>query len=430
MAKRQEGPLKAVIVGAGHRSILYASYSEMHPEELQIVGVADPDPVRVASTAARFNIPPENCYETAADLVKVPRFADIIINGTMDSDHVPTAIPLLEAGYDMLLEKPISTTQEDLLLLWETAQRTGRKVVICHVLRYAPFYAAIHERVKRGDIGKILTMSTAEHISYHHIAVVYVRGKWNRVDTGGSTLLMAKCCHDLDLLTWMKEGVRPAKVASFGNRMYFRPVCAPEGAGTRCLLDCPIERNCVYSARKHYLEMDLWEPYVWHDLEYLGNSITYADKEKYLRETSPYGRCVWHCDNDIVDHQVVNVEFEDGTIASHVLSSGNARPCRQIKLVGTKGEIEGTMEDLSFVVRHPDPRPGHEYTEERLVLDIERDFHGGGDLRLVAAALKTFRTGDPSHSTSSLANSIDGHLIGFAADRSRVNGKIEAIPEL
>lgn len=425
-------PITAVIVGAGHRALTYASYADAHPDELRIVGVADPDEGRRRRVAERYNLPPERCFDSAESLAAAGRIADAVINGTMDRQHVPTSIPLLEAGYHILLEKPFATNEEEMWRLVECARRNRRIVMICHVLRYAPFYARIRELVAAGEIGEILNLQLTEHVSYHHMAVAFIRGKWASEAACGSSMLMAKCCHDLDLLTWMKSGIAPVRVSSAGSLMYFRPEKAPEGAGTRCLVDCPIEPQCLYSARKHYLDHPKrWAFYVWHAFEGSGPP-TPEQREEHLK-TSPFGRCVWKCDNDVVDHQSVIVEFEDGSTGSFNLVGGAARPSRRIHLIGTHGEIEGKLEESKFVIRRPDPRPGHEYTEEVVDLRVQGDTtgafggHGGGDLRLVADFVRTLRGEPPSISCTHIDDSINGHLIGFRADVAMRRGTVEVL---
>ncbi|WP_246066946.1 Gfo/Idh/MocA family protein [Paenibacillus koleovorans] len=422
------GLVTAIIVGAGHRSLVYASYAEQHPEELQIVGVADPDPVRRVKTAEKFGISETMQFESVQALAAKGKVADAIINGTMDAQHIETTIPLLEVGYDVLLEKPIGVTQEEVLRLLDTARAHGRKVMICHVLRFAPFYAEIRRRVQAGEIGDVISIQTAENVSYHHMAMGFVRGKWNNESKCGSPMLMSKCCHDLDIITWMKGGVKPVSVSSLGGLSYFRPERAPEGAGTRCL-DCAIESDCDYSAKKHYLEQQLWGPYVWVH-SFLGVTPTEEEKMESLLKSNPYGQCVWHCDNDVVDHQSVLIEFEDGSTATHVMTGGTSRPCRRIHIHGTKGEIEGVTEEGSFIVRHPDPRHGHEYSEEKVVLNVSNDMHGGGDLRLVADFVRVLRGEAPSLSTTSLEDSIYGHLIGFNADVALHEKRVVELPQL
>ena len=428
-------PLTAVIVGAGHRALTYASYSKQAPENLKIVGVADLIPLRRQMVAERYGLSPGQCFETAEELASKPKMADVVINGTMDHQHVPTSLPLLAAGYDMLLEKPFATDEAEMWDLVEAAERYGRKVMICHVLRYAPFYRAIRQRVADGEIGEVISVQTTEHVSYHHMAVGFVRGKWNSKARCHSSMLIAKCCHDLDLVAWMKSGVAPAAVCSFGCNMQFRPEKAPERAGTRCLVDCPIEADCLYSARKHYIDHPRrWSFYVWDCLEHI-ESPTIEQKIASLKTDNLYGRCVWKCDNDVVDHQSVAVEFEDGSTATHNMVGGASRPSRSIHLIGSVGEIQGVLEDSRFVVRHIDPRPGHEYAEEEVDLKVQGDMHGafgghgGGDLRLVDDFAHMVRGEPRSISCTSIDDSVNGHLIGFCADRAMAERRVVAVPK-
>lgn len=436
--------LKGIIVGAGHRALTYASYAQRYSDEMQIVGVADPIAARRKLVADLYDLPVERCFASAEELAAQPQFADFVINGTMDHQHVATALPLLAAGYHMLLEKPFAVSEEEMWALVDAARRHQRQVVICHVLRFAPFYAAIRQKVSEGVIGDILNVQAVEHVSYHHHAVGYVRGKWNSKAKCFSPMLMAKCCHDLDLIMWMKSGVPPISVASFGSNFQFRPERAPAGSGTRCLVDCEIEPECLYSARKHYLDHpDRWAFYVWDALQQEGatspaphkhyTELTRAEKERWLRADNPYGRCVWKCDNDVVDHQSVAIAFADGATATLNMVGGAAKPSRSIHLMGTLGEIQGNLEESRFVIRHIDPRPGHEYSEEVVDLSIGGDMtgafggHGGGDLRLVADFLKLLNGQEPSLSTTTLVDSVNGHLVGFCADRAMEERRIVAI---
>ena len=417
-------PLTAVVVGAGHRALTYASYSEHHPDELKIVGVADPIERRREQVAKRFGFSRDFCFETAEELAAHPQIADVVINGTMDHHHVPTSLPLLDAGYDILLEKPFATNEEEMWQLYDKAREKGRKVMICHVLRYAPFYMAVRQRVADGLIGEIVNLQTLEHVSYHHMGVGFVRGKWNSKQRCQASMLLAKCCHDLDLVAWMKSGVAPVAVSSFGSNMQFRLEKAPEGAGNRCLVDCEIEADCLYSARKHYIDHPKrWSFYVWDTLEHIEDP-TIEQKIESLKTDNPYGRCVWKCDNDVVDHQSVAIEFEDGSTASHNMVGGSSRPSRAIHLVGTEGEIQGVFEDSKFVVRHIDTRAGHEYSEEVVDLKESGDMHGafgghgGGDLRLVSDFVRLIRGEAPSISCTRIEDSMNGHRLVFAADQA------------
>ena len=422
--------LKVVIIGAGHRALTYASYAEKHPDEVEVVGMADPNPLRRQQTGDRFGIRESRRYDSAVALASEPRFADGAINGTMDHQHVETSLPLLEAGYDILLEKPFATDRDEMWQLVRAAEQHGRKVMICHVLRYAPFYCQIRERVAAGDIGRVINVQTVEHVSYHHMAVGFVRGKWNNKAKCHSSMLMAKCCHDLDLIMWMKSGVDPLQVSSFGANTQFTLEMVPEGAGERCLVDCDIEADCLYSARKHYIDHPKrWSFYVWDTLEHIEDP-TIEDKVASLEGDNPYGRCVWKCDNDVVDHQSVTINFEDGCTATHNMVGGTARPSRSIHLIGTHGEIQGVFEDSKFCVRHIDTRPGHEYSEDWVDLNEGGDMHGafgghgGGDLRLMKDFVDLVNGAPPSLACTRIEDSVNGHLTGFLADEAMEKGVV------
>ncbi|MFC1452098.1 Gfo/Idh/MocA family protein [Verrucomicrobiota bacterium] len=426
-------PKTAIIVGAGHRACAYASFAHTHPDRLKIVGVADPSALRRGMAANRFELSAAQCHTDADALAQQGRQADLIINGTMDHQHVPTSLPLLEQGYDMLIEKPFATTEAEMWQFVDSAKRNNCKVAVCHVLRHAPFYVAIREKIAEGVIGEVMSVQAIEHVSYHHMSVGYIRGKWRRADYCGSPMLMSKSCHDLDIIAWMKSGIHPCRVTSFGNNFQFRSEKAPPDAGTRCVVDCPIEQQCLYSARKHYLDHpSRWSFYVWDSLEHI-EAPTIQDKEESLR-TSPYGLCAWKTDMDVVDHQSVIIEFQDGCTATFNMIGGTSKPSRALHLVGTKGEIEGRMEDSSFVIRHIDPRPGQEECTEELVdLNVGGDMtgagggHGGGDMRMVDDFLKYVTDEEPSLSTTSIEDSVSGHLIGFCADQSMQERRVVEI---
>ncbi len=415
-------PVTAVIVGAGSRGMGYSAYALARPDELQIVAVAEPSDRRRKIAADRFAIPPNRLFASAGELAARPQMADAAINGTMDMHHVDTAVPLLAAGYHVLLEKPFATSEQDMWRLIHASRKHDRKLMICHVLRYAPFYRAIKERVADGQIGDIVNVQTNEHIGYIHMAMAFVRGQWHRRAQTGSALLMAKCCHDLDLIMWMKSGVSPAAVSSFGSTIQFRPDKAPPGAGTRCIVDCQIEPDCIYSARKHYIDReDPWGEYVWRTLD---NPNPTPEERVELLKTSIFGRCVWRAGKDTVDHQSVAIEFEDGATASHNMVGGMARALRTIHVLGTHGEIYGVFEDSAFTVRRPDPSQPTGYSEETVNLNVTGDMHGargghgGGDQRLVADFVRFVSGEPPSISCTTIEDSISGHLTGFRADQA------------
>ena len=207
--------VKVVLVGAGDRANEYSKYALESPDKMQVVGIVDPNKIRNKIMKERYNVPDENCFETVEDFIKRDKFADAVINGTMDHLHVQTSIPVLKKGYDMLLEKPFAVNPEELKELVDVVKETGRKVYICHVLRYTDFYSEIKQRLLNGDIGDVISIQLDEHVSYHHMAVSYVRGKWRSEKTCFAPMLLAKSCHDIDLMMWMLSNTDPLAVSSF-----------------------------------------------------------------------------------------------------------------------------------------------------------------------------------------------------------------------
>lgn len=416
-------PLKTIIVGGGHRSLTYAALSEIESDKMEIVGVADPDKNRRESIAKRFGIPNDKCFESAEELAKVPKFADAIINGTMDHIHVKTSIPLLKAGYDILLEKPFSVNENEARELVEAAEKYGRKVMVCFVLRYAPFYRKIKDLILAGEIGDIISIQTNEYVSYHHMSTSHVRGKWNNSDRCHSSMLLAKCCHDIDIMMWLMNETKPALVSSFGCNKQFVKENAPVNSGTRCLVDCPLVNDCLYSAKRIYIDHpDRWSFYVWDALEHIENP-TIEDKIELLK-TSPYGVCAYKSDNNVVDHQTVSVFFENGATGTHNMVGGTSKGTRTIHITGTKGVIKGDFEEGKFTLSKIDPRPGCEHEDTVFDLKIDNDTHGGGDLDLVRDFVAYARGENPSVSCTSIHDSLAGHLVVFLADKSRENNGI------
>ena len=421
-------PITAIIVGAGHRALIYAELAITNPELLKIVGVADPNPVRREMCMKKFGFSEDMCFETAEDLAKHGKLADTIINGTMDHQHLETSIPLLDAGYDMLLEKPFAPNEEEMRELVECARKNNSKVMICHVLRYTPFYYGIKERIVSGEIGDIINIQTLEHVSYHHLSTSYIRGKWANSKECHTSMLLAKCCHDIDIMMWLMSETKPTQIASFGGKYQFKPENAPKNAGTRCLVDCPLVDECRYSAKRLYIDQpERWAFYVWDKLEHIENP-TIEDKINLLKGDSPYGKCIYKCDNDVVDHQSVLVNFESGATGTHNLVGGNSMSLRRIHITGTKGEIYGNFEESKFYVSKIHPTTTDEKIVEEVDLKVTGDMvgayggHGGGDERLAADFVSFVRGEKPSLACTSIFDSVAGHLCVYLADKSRENG--------
>lgn len=426
-------PITAIIVGAGHRSFVYSELAKTNPEMLKIVGVADPNPIRRKKAMDYFGFKEDMCFENAEELAKKGKLADTVINGTMDEQHLETAVPLLDAGYDMLLEKPFAPNEEEMRQIVNCAKKNNSKVMICHVLRYTPFYYAIKERIVNGEIGDIINIQTTEHVSYHHLSTSYIRGKWANSDKCHTSMLLAKCCHDLDIIMWMMSETKPKQISSFGGKFQFKPENAPKEAGTICMKDCPLVDTCVYSTKRLYIDHpDRWAFYVWDALEGKKN-VTIEDKIALMKSDSPYARCIYKCDNNVVDHQSVLINFESGATGTHNMVGGSAEPRREIHIIGTKGEIFGNFEESKFTVLKIDPSPdahNEECDVEEVDLRVTGDMvgayggHGGGDERLAADFVKFIRGEKPSLACTSIFNSVAGHLSVYLADKSRENGGI------
>ena len=419
MAKK---PVTAIILGAGHRTMAYAKYALAHPDELEVVGVAELDEYRRNMVKEMFNLKDEHCFIDAESLSKAPKFADVVINGTMDEVHVETSIPLLKVGYDMLLEKPFAVNEDELDRLMEVVNAHNNKVMICHVLRYNKFYQTIKQIVADGKIGDIINIQTVEDVSYHHLSTSFVRGKWGNSDKCHTSMLLAKCCHDLDLMMWIMGDDKPVSVSSVGSRFQFKPENAPEGSGTRCLVDCPLVEDCRYSAKRLYLDHpDRWEVYIWRDIEHIENPTEEDYRNSLIH--SDYGRCIHKSDNNVVDHQSVLVNFASGATGTHNLAGGSAESLRTIRVIGTKGEIYGEMENKFIRLKVINPTPTTDFDEEFIDLsNIPDEGHGGGDEGLCADFVKFNRNDNPSISCTSIHDSVAGHKVVFLADKSRENG--------
>lgn len=423
--------ITAILVGAGNRANVYASVSFDYPEVIKVVGLVDPNPERLQYMKERFNVPEENCFDYVDALCKRERFADVIINGTMDDIHVETAIPTLEKGYDLLLEKPFAVNEEEMNRLREVAKRNGSKVVICHVLRYTQFYKAVKDHILKGDLGDIISIEMCEHVNYHHMVVSYVRGKWRSEEICYAPMLLAKSCHDVDLMMWLMNHTKPKAVASFGSDFQFGPERKPVGAGHKCLVDCPYESECIYSAKKNYIDKPRWFQYVWErDVKRIQQSD--EAKMEELKTTNHFGECVWNFDRGgNVDHQTLIVNFENGATGSFSMIGGSAKSERNIHIVGTKGELKGTFEDSKYVIRKMTPSENQDgYVEEAYDLKVTGDMigatggHGGGDANLVLDFAQYINGHEPSVSCTTLEDSVISHHVVFCANEARKTGTV------
>ncbi len=399
-------PITAIVLGAGSRGSIYAGYAKEHPDELRIVALAEPREDRRNMLADSLGLGPEARFATWQELLNIPRMADCAFVCTLDDDHTAPALKAMELGYHLLLEKPMSNTEEECRTIVEMANRTGRTLAVCHVLRYTPFYMTLKHLIDSGEIGEVTTINQIENVGYWHQAHSFVRGNW-RTLRETSPMILQKSCHDMDIILWLM-GKNCKQVQSFGSLRHFTPENAPEGAPRRCLDGCPHAERCPYYAPKLYLNMKLtgWP------VDVITTDLSEEGRRKAL-EVGPYGRCVYHCDNDVVDRQVVNMEFEGGAVATFTMTGLSADFSRQLKIFGTEGQIQADMGTKEIVL--------HRFGEEKKTIPLdmgqEASGHGGGDFGIMRDFLHILRDGGESRTSANV--SLQSHLICFAAERSR-----------
>lgn len=414
--------IKAVIFGVGNRGKCYGGYAIEHPDELEIVQVVDTNKDALEYAKKFFKLNDDQLFNSFEEwMEKAPKIGDVVFNCTMDQYHYKTTLPLFKMGYDVLLEKPISVYPSELNELLNESRKYNRKFAVCHVLRYAPFYKKIKEILLSGEIGKLVSLEMAEHVYIPHFLASYIRGKWRSESECGSPMIMAKCCHDTDLICWLAGDSIPKMVSSFGERTVFIPENKPEGASDRCLT-CKYKTECQYSCYFN-LENKHMDPIIFQNA-FEGkqwDELTVEDKEHVLLNSPSLGRCAFDGPQDLVDHQVTSVVFENGVTASLNMIGGTSYPCRTFHAITTSGELFGVMEEGKVFVRKYQK---DKFWRELIEYDLNvHDGHGGGDLVLVGDFVKYLATGERTLSLTDVEDSINGHLLAIGADRSAKQGQ-------
>ncbi len=420
---------RAVVVGYGNRGKIYADFSLICPDKLAISAVVDPVDFKLAEAKATYGLSDDRLFHTFEEFRSSGIPCDLVINATMDQFHYETAMAILEDGYDMLLEKPIAPTKEQILDIQRLAEEKGARIFVCHVLRYTPFYKKVKELIASGELGDIMAVEMYEHVGKSHYLSSYDRGKWNREETCGSSFLLAKSCHDLDLMCWLNDASTPERVSSFGHRRRFIPEMAPDGATDYCC-DCPHKVTCMYEAEHEYIDLDVMPFLVWNGFQKPLDEITDEEKRAYLRRDR-YGKCAYKTDGDIVDRQNVIVDFANGSIGTFNLIGGTMGPGRNLHILGTTGEIEGKLEENKLIVRRYDPTVPWGYRAEEVVFHPEENTkfggHNGGDRAIMEDVIHYLDGDRSSLSISTFVDSAYSHLCVFAADESRREGRVVEI---
>ncbi|GHO43297.1 Gfo/Idh/MocA family protein [Ktedonospora formicarum] len=404
-------PITLLIIGAGSRGKTYARYALQHPDQARVVGVADPREFFRSHLAREHHISPENVVEDWQQLAERAKFADAVVIATPDALHRDPAVAFAKQGYDILLEKPLAPDPESCQRIVEAALEHQNILAVGHVLRYTAYTQRLKGLLDSGLIGDILSIQHLEPVGYWHYAHSFVRGNW-RNEAESSFMLLAKSCHDLDWLRYI-IGSPCVQVSSFGSLSHFRKERKPAEAGeaTRCL-ECAYEHACPYSAKRFYTNR-LREGQLHWPLDVITTDFSEDGVESALRD-GPYGRCVYECDNDVVDHQVVNLQYENGTTAVFTMIATSEIRDRETLIFGTKGELRGNGKQIV----HYDF-----LTEQTTTYEVERleeaSGHGGGDYGLMKSFVAAVAQHDPSQILSGPEESLETHLTVFAAEQAR-----------
>ena len=398
-------PVSIVAIGAGNRAHKYMEYIGNHPDEARLVGVVELNDIRRNKVADRFGLHPSCCFSDYQDFFSSSLQADAVMICTPENMHYEPTMKAIDAGYHVLLEKPIAQTLEECIAIGEAAKRKGILVSVCHVLRYHPYFMKIKELVDSGELGHIISINHRTSVGVDRMAHGFVRGIW-RKEAHSNPMLMSKCCHDIDFLLWLTK-TPCRKLTSFGSLRWFKAKNAPEGSAERCI-DCRVESRCPFSAIDLYRVRRDW--IANFDVP---SGMTIDDViEKELRE-GMYGRCVYQCDNDVVDHQIVSMEMESEVTIGFSMDVFTLKDNRETHISLTEGEIDG--DETCLRVRH---FRGAEETVYDFSDLAHQPFHAGSDLAIVADFIDAIRAGRQDLTTS-IECSIESHRICFEAERSR-----------
>ncbi|MBP1993912.1 Gfo/Idh/MocA family protein [Paenibacillus eucommiae] len=401
--------ITAVLIGAGARGrFVYGKYAQDYPGELKIVAVAEPIEERRRLAAEAYNLEPSHVYESWEEVFSKAKVADVAVISTQDRMHYEPTMKALSKNYHVLLEKPMSPFEDEVIAMADASYRYKRLLTVSHVLRYTPFWSKIKALLAEGSIGQIVSVQLSENVGYFHMAHSFVRGNWRNSDET-SPMILQKSCHDMDIISWLIDR-RCLRIHSYGSLMHFRQENAPAGSTTRCTDGCPVERDCPYSALKIYAEGPT------HDWSrFITNKLTPEGIHEAL-QGGQFGRCVYRCDNNVVDHQVVNMEFDSGATASFTMSGFTHDCSRTIQIMGTHGEIRGYMEK-NEIVHYP-------FGKEAVTIPVQvhEGGHGGGDEELVRSFLREVRNYAGGQGLTSAEVSVQSHLMAFAAEKSRLEG--------
>lgn len=400
----------AIMIGAGDRGLrAYGAYAENQPEDIKFIAVVDIDEEKRKNFAEVHDIADEMIFDSWDPVFAKKKFADAVFICTNERFHVVPAKLAMKKGYHILLEKPISTDPETSLEIGELAEKYDKTFMLGYVLRYTPFFYKLKQLVDSGIIGKLRTIQHTENVGIDHYSHSFVRGIFNKESNAGP-MILSKSCHDMDIMNFLADS-KCKKMASFGSESYFSRENAPEGTPDRCTEGCPISDNCRFFAPRMYLsEKDGF------NVDVISVDTSPEAKMQALR-TGPFGRCVYKCDNDVLDQQVISMEYENGINVSFVMNSYSFTCDRRIRIMGTDGEIRGHFGTNQIEIYNFHSRDVELYQVNTVV-----DRHGGGDYYIMNDFIKMVRTGLGSNRTN-VADSTMSHIMCFASEKARKEGR-------
>ncbi len=414
--------MKVVLIGAGNRGETYVEIMRQAPEKFKVVAVAEPVESRRMDIARKHGISPDMCFSDWTELLELGKIADVAIISTMDRQHYEPVMKAISLKYDILLEKPVSPEPAECLKMANYAREMGVKIIVCHVLRYTDFFNTIKGIIEDGALGDIITVNHEECVGNVHQSHSFVRGNWGNSQRS-SCMLLQKSCHDLDILQWL-IGKKCKSIQSFGSLRHFKAENAPKGAPERCIDGCPAADTCPYNAVKLYLDD---KENTWFRTTCTREANPTDEMVEHSLRTTQYGKCVYKCDNDVVDHQTVNMLFEDEITVTFTMCAFNEGG-RHIHIMGTRGELHGSMDkDASIRVYSFETRETKEIP--MVAMDGIKGGHGGGDTGIVHSLYAYLNGAYNGRAVSDITTSAQNHLLVFAAEKSRHTHQIVDMDE-
>lgn len=401
------GAVAIAFIGGGNRASKYLQYVIDNPNKAVAVAIVEPNEYRRQIFGEHGAVPAEGRFASAESFFAQPKMADAVVISTPDATHFDYAMEALRCGYHVLLEKPAAATLEQCCEIARLANEKGLTVSVCHILRYHPYFVKIKEIIDSGELGKVVSINHSESVGVDRSCHSYVRGSWRRDDIA-TPMILTKFCHDTDLVAWWTDSSM-VHIQSYGSLRWFKSENAPEGSAPRCV-DCKVEQGCPYSAVDLYRTRREWIA----NFDNKGNEDMAVVIDRELA-SGPYGRCVFHCDNNVVDRQLIAMEMANGVTVSMAMDLFTSDDNRNTHICLTHGEIFGDEKQIVTVKFRGGERTVYDFSDTR-----GTRFHAGADLIIVDDFVDAINGSRPGYRpVTHIDDIVESHRICFEADRSR-----------